>query len=87
MGIKALLESVLKALAMSKDTSINPGVGLVVPRLRDGQSLCRDYGSKPLPGRAMVTRPFEYEAVMSRIGRSAAEIEWRSGRRSQPLRT
>ena len=86
MGIKALLESVLKALAMSKDTSINPGVGLVVPRLRDGQSLCH-YGSKPLPGRAMVTRPFEYEGVMSRIELSAAEIGWRSGRRSQPQRT
>ena len=86
MGIKALLESVLKALAMSKDTSINPGVGLVVPRLRDGQSLCH-YGNKPLPGRAMVTRPFEYEGLRSRIGRSTAEREWRSGRRSQPLRT
>ena len=37
-------------------------------------------GSKPLiPGRAMVTRQFEYEAVKSRIEQSAAEIE--SGRR------
>jgi len=34
-----------------------------------------------------VTRPFEYEAVMSRMRLSGAEIEWRSGRRSQPQRT
>jgi hypothetical protein len=29
----------------------------------------------PIPERAMVTRPFEYEAVKSRIELSGAEIE------------
>ena len=77
----------LKALAMSKDTFMNSGcVSRRVRRLYDGQFLCH-YGNKPLPGRAMVTRPFEYVAVMSRIEKSGAEIEWRSGRRSQPQRT
>ena len=42
-------------------------------RLRDGQSLCH-YGSKPLPGRAMVTRQSEYEGVMGRIDTSGAEL-------------
>ena len=40
-----------------------------------------------LPGRAIVTRPSEYEGVMSRIDKSVVEIEWRSGRRSQPQRS
>ena len=58
MGIKALLESVLKAFAMSKDTSMKSGCVSSSAEMRDGQSLCH-YGSKPrIPGRAIVTRPF-----------------------------
>ena len=40
-----------------------------------------------LPGRAMVTRLFEYEAVKSRTEQSAAETWWRIGQRSQQPRT